>query len=148
VFSEIVVPISTYDMDNSNSNEILTGILEDIKEIDFEYVDLENNVIPYLKNQIALIEPSLESRMRECDGTHSNPKEVKECIKRVDKTYKAGLKLENKNLKEATKKAEKLVMDKRKLERRYKSTSVKMRKMSVSQQAQFEGRCKIGADVI
>ena len=147
VFSEIVVPISTYDMDNSNSNEILTAILEDIKEIDSEYVDLDNNVIPYLKEQIALIEPSLESRMRECDGTHSNPKEVKECIKRVDKTYKAGLKLENKNLKEATKKAEKLVMDKRKLERRYKSTSVKMRKMSVSQQAQFEGRCKIGADV-
>ena len=147
VFSEIVVPISTYDMDNSNSNEILIAILEDIKEIDSEYVDLDNNVIPFLKEQIALIEPSLESRVRECEKTHTKPKDVKECIKRVEKTYKAGLKLENKNLKEANKMLEKLVINKRNLERRYKSTSVKMRKMSLSQQAQFEGRCKIGADV-
>ena len=146
VFAEVVVPISTYDMEGTDNNEILQGILKDIEDLESEHHDLETNTIPYLEQQVGLIQPALDSYLRECAETHAKPKDVKACQKRVEKTYKAALKLETKNLKDAKKQFESIDKNKRKLEKRFKSTTLKLRKMSMSQQGQFEGKCKLGQE--
>ena len=145
IFAEVVVPISTYDMEGTEGNEKLQEILQDIEGLEAEHTDLQDNVIPYLKTQVGLIQPAMDSHMRECNETHEKPKDVRACQKRVEQTYKAALKTEGKNLKAAEKKFLDLEKNKRKLEKKYKSTTKKLHKMSVTQQAQFEGKCKLGA---
>jgi chromosome segregation ATPase len=145
IFAEVVVPISTYDMEGTEGNEKLQEILQDIEGLEAEHADLQDNTIPYLKTQVGLIQPAMDSHMRECNDTHSKPKDVRACQKRVEQTYKAALKTETKNLKTAEKRFLQVEKDKKKLEKRYKSTTKKLHKMSVTQQAQFEGKCKLGA---
>lgn len=137
VFAEIEVPISTFEEgDGGNLQEALAAL------------DMEENelagTIPYIEQQIALINTSEEGKMKECSTIYDRVKDVKTCQKRVSETYKDAWKLETKHLKEAKARLEKIGTEKNKLIKNNEKFTKRMRKTSLSQQAQLEGRCKIG----
>ena len=145
IFADIVVPISTYDMvDDGGSADLTAGLAA----LDVEEKELNEKTIPYLEAQLASIKPAQDSHLRECLEKFSKPKEKKECQKRVTAEYKAAIKQETKNLKDAQKRSLKIGKERVKLEKKHKSKTKKLRQSgpsSFTQQAQFEGKCKLGA---
>jgi chromosome segregation ATPase len=137
VFADIVVPISTFEENNTEELERNLALLND------EENEL-NKTIPYIEQQIALINTTEEGKMRECDTLYERVKDIKTCKKRVAVTYKNAWKQENKNLKDAKARFEKIGAERNKLVKSNEKFTKRMRKTSQSQQAQLEGRCKIG----
>jgi hypothetical protein len=137
VFADVVVPISTFE--ESTGEELqkeLAGLADEEEEL--------GRTIPYIEQQIALINTSEEGKMKECQSMYERVKDVKTCQKRVSATYKDAWKLETKNLKEAKVRIEKIGKDRTKMIKNNEKFTKRMRKTSMSQQAQLEGRCKIG----
>jgi hypothetical protein len=90
----------------------------------------------------------MDAQMAECEKTFAGrAKEIKACQTRVNKQYKDGLKLEERNLREARVRADKIDKEYEKLEKKVTRITAKMRKSgagSLTQQGQLETRCKIG----
>jgi len=148
IFADVVVPISTYDMVDDSESEDLFDIHTGLTALDLEEKELNEKTIPYLEAQLASIKPAQDSHLRECVEKFSKPKDIKDCQKRVTTEYKAAIKLEQKNLKEAKKRSLKIGKDRAKLEKKLKSKTKKLRQTgpaSFTQQAQLEGKCKLGA---
>jgi len=148
ILHEVVVPISTYDDVNPGDNEELVAIQRDAAELEAEKHRLEEELIPHLQTQIGLFGPALESKQQECNKLFvGKPKDLKSCLTRVNKTYKDGLKLEERSLREAIKRVDKIGKEINKLKKKSISVTKKVKKTglaSLTQQAQLETRCKIG----
>jgi superfamily II DNA or RNA helicase len=148
ILHEVVVPISTYDDVNPGDNEELVALQKDAAELEAEKINLEDEVIPHLQTQIELFGPALESKQQECSKLFvGKPKDLKGCLTRVNKTYKDGLKFEERNLREAIKRVDKIGKEFNKLKKKSVSITKKLKKTgiaSLTQQAQLETRCKIG----
>lgn len=148
ILHEVVVPISTYDDVNPGDNVELVALQKDAAELEQEKINLEEDVIPHLQTQIELFGPALESKLQECNKLFvGKPKDLKGCLTRVNKTYKDGLKLEERNLREAIKRVDKIGKEFNKLKKKSVYVTKKLKKTglaSLTQQAQLETRCKIG----
>jgi len=148
IFAEIVVPISTYDSVSVGDSDEILQVKRDMAGLIDEKNALENEIIPHLKQQIDLIGPTQEEKLKECnDLFKSQPKDLKACIKRVTVRYKDGLKLEERNLRDAIKRVEKIDKAYLALKKKTETMTKKMKKTGLSilsQQAQLETRCKIG----
>ena len=147
VFADIVVPLSTFDMVDVGGSEKLKELRDAAAALEVELAELDGNTIPYLESQVQTIQPAYDSHLRECVDNFTSQKDIKACQKRVHTEYKAALKLENKNLKAARSRSLKITKEQGKFEKKYRSATAKLRKTgpaSFTQQAQLEGKCKLG----
>jgi superfamily II DNA or RNA helicase len=148
VFAEVVVPISTYDSVKPGDNDEILNIKRDMAGLLEEKRALEEGVIPHLQTQINLFGPAQTEKLAECETIHKGkPKDLKQCLARVTKKYKDGLKLEERNLRDAVKRIEKIDKEFIKLQKNTAAVTKKLKKnglSSLTQQAQLETRCKIG----
>jgi len=148
IFADIVVPISTFDSVTPGDNDEILRIKQDMAGLLNEKKTLEEEVIVHLQQQIGLMAPTQEAKLKECDDLFKGQaKDLKACVKRVTVRYKDGLKLEERNLREAIKRVEKIDKEYAKLKKQTVTVTKKMKKKGISaltQQAQLETRCKIG----
>jgi superfamily II DNA or RNA helicase len=147
IYADIVVPMST--INSVGDSDELLDIKKEITELLNEKQKIENEIIPHLQNQLSLFGPSEDAKIKECNEMfEGKPKDLKDCIKRVVLKYKSGKKLEEKNLRNAIKRVEKIEKELVKLNTKSLRLTKKLKKTglsSLTQQAQFETRCKISS---
>jgi hypothetical protein len=148
VYYDLVVPISQVAWVAGEEPPAVKELRNELAQIENEEKNLQQEVIPYLEGQINLIPITLDAKLKECEATHNGkPKDLKECLKRVNKTYKDGLKLEERNLKAARVRLDKLEKEPPKIQKKILRLTKKMResgKYMLTQETQLEKRCKIG----
>jgi hypothetical protein len=148
VYYDLVVPISQVAWVAGEEPPAVKELRDELAQIENEEKNLQQEVIPYLEGQINLIPITLDAKLKECEATHNGkPKDLKECLKRVNKTYKDGLKLEERNLKAARVRLDKLEKEPPKIQKKILRLTKKMResgKYLLTQEIQLGKRCKIG----
>jgi hypothetical protein len=148
IFADVVVPISTFGDVGEGDDATVLELRKDLTDLKAEKADLIDNTIPYLEREVGRIGPAMDAQLAECTSAFAGrPKEIKACQTRVNKQYKDGLKLEERNLREARVRADKIDKEFEKLSKKITRTTAKMRKTgpgALTQQAQLEARCKIG----
>jgi hypothetical protein len=148
IFADIVVPISTYNDVNPGESAEIQEINKEVEDLVNEKKRLEDEIIPHLQSQINLFGPSMDTKIAECNKQYvGKAKDLKTCISRVTKTYKDGLKLEERNMKAAIKRVEVIEKNFTQLKKKTTAITKKLKKSglsSLTQEAQLETRCKIG----